>query len=150
MIKIKPSTTADTRTCDVTEYQLYESSIQHIRDVQKGLQFFQERLESSGVVHDYDKLTRLKHFYSDFKNNFETTGWWDNHRKVNRHHLTHIDGIPEDVNLIDVLEYLTDCIMAGMARQGKVNPIPEIEVAVLMKAYHNTVKLLMDNAEVDE
>lgn len=43
MIVIRPSPTADTRTCDwskVTKEQLLESSIQHIGDIHAGLDFF--------------------------------------------------------------------------------------------------------------
>ena len=150
MIKIKPSPTADTRTCDVrkvSEDQLYESSVQHINDVREGLKFFQEWLYSIGTLHDYDKLTNIQQFYSDFQTEFKEHSWWDNHRKVNRHHLNSIDGIPENINLLDVLEYITDCVMAGMARSGSVYDI-RIKADVLMKAFDNTVELLKKNVEV--
>ena len=71
---------------------------------------------------------------------FETE-WWDNHRKVNRHHLLQEDGVPEDVNLIDVMEFIVDCVMAGMARSGSVYPL-ELDTKVLEKAFTNTVELL--------
>jgi len=151
MIKIKPSPTADTRTCDVrkvSEDTLYESSVQHINDVRKGLKLFQELLYSAGNLHDYDKLTNIEHFYFDFKNDFKTTGWWDNHRKVNRHHLAQEDGVPEDVNLLDVLEFITDCVMAGKARNPDNFYAPEIDMKVLDKAFKNTIQLLLDNVEV--
>lgn len=43
MIKIQPSETADTRTCDVskvTKEQLKKSSYQHIADVRAALAYF--------------------------------------------------------------------------------------------------------------
>lgn len=153
MIEIKPSPTADSRTCnvnEVTENQLYDSSMQHISDVRKGLEFFREWLYSISTLHDFDKLTDIKKFYHDFKNNFETHSWWDNHRKVNRHHLNHIDGIPENVNLLDVLEYITDCVMAGMARNADKYYDPDINEEVLMRAFDNTIKLLRENVKVVE
>ncbi|MBT7928761.1 hypothetical protein HN682_02425, partial [Candidatus Peregrinibacteria bacterium] len=119
MIHIKKSETADTRTCDVskvTKDQLLESSLQHIGDVQRGLEFFIGMMQKAESWHDFDKRSKdgLDAFYKDFKNNFETTDWWDNHRKVNRHHLLQDDGVPDDVNLVDVIEMIVDCVMAGM------------------------------------
>ena len=152
MIKIKKSETADTRTCDwskVSKKVLYESSKQHIADIELGLRFFKHLIEKAIEKHDYDKLTEIDWFHSDFKTGFKETGWWDNHRKVNRHHLNNPDGVREDVNLIDVLDYITDCVMAGMARSGSVYEI-EIEPEVLMKAFKNTIKLLKENVEVEK
>jgi hypothetical protein len=78
---------------------------------------------------------------------FKQTGWWDNHRKIHRHHLAQEDGIPADVNLLDVLEYIADCVMAGMARSGSVYDLampPEL----LERAFKNTVELLKAEVEV--
>jgi len=126
MISISKSPTADTRTCDVTKVerqQLLDSSRQHITDVAKAMAFFSSKLFAAAAEHDYDKLTDIDWFYEDFQTNFEQTGWWDNHRKIHRHHLAQKDGVPEDVNLLDVLEYIADCVMAGMARSGEVYPL---------------------------
>jgi hypothetical protein len=150
MIKIHPSPTADTRTCDwskVTRETLLASSEQHIRDIRAGLAFFAEKLAEAGVRHDHDKITAIDHFHADFRSGFAQTGWWDNHRKVNRHHLTEADGIPADVNLVDVLDFITDCVMAGMARSGSVRPLT-IDPAVLQRAFENTAALLCANVEV--
>ena len=78
---------------------------------------------------------------------FAQTTWWDNHRKVNRHHLLQPDGVPEDVNLIDVIDMICDCVMAGMARSGSVYPLT-IDADVLRRAFDNTVELLKKNVEV--
>ena len=133
MIKIKKSQTADTRTCDfskVTKEQLFESSVQHIGDIKQGTDFFKDMLATVVRHHDFDKLTNISHFHSDFITGFEETGWYDNHIKVNRHHLFEKEGVPKDVNLIDVLELIIDCVMAGMGRSGEVYPL-EIDQAVL-------------------
>lgn len=151
MIKIKKSQTADTRSCDfskVSKETLKESSVQHINDVGKALGFFASKLTESASVHDFDKLTEIDWFHADFLTGFKETGWWDNHRKINRHHLLQEDGIPEDVNLIDVLEFISDCTMAGMARTGDVFPL-EISSELLQKAFSNTAKLLKDTIEVE-
>ena len=80
---------------------------------------------------------------------FKQTGWWDRHRKLNRHHLTKDDGIPHDVNLIDVLDFIADCVMAGMARSGSVYPL-QLSPELLERAFQNTVELLKGNVTVSE
>jgi len=149
-IVIKKSPTADTRSCDcseVTKQQLLSSSKQHINDVIKGMNFIAEYIKIQAKLHDYDKMEDIDRFYFDFKNNFETTGWYEDHKIVNRHHLSHDEGIPKDVNLVDVLEYITDCVMAGLARTGKVYDIT-LDDKILQKAFKNTISLLMDKIKV--
>lgn len=143
-LHIKKSPTADTRTCDyskVTKDTLAESSQQHIDDVAKGMKYFAALIQLAAVLHDTDKLEDLEGFHRDFINGFKTTGWWDNHRLVNRHHLDKPDGVREDVNLVDVLEWVVDCVMAGMARSGNVYEL-KIDSDVLQKAVANTANKL--------
>lgn len=150
MIQIQKSPTADTRTCDftsVSKQQLLASSIQHIDDVHKGMAFFMASLFAAGRDHDHDKITGIDQFHADFVTGFKQTGWWDEHRKINRHHLLQPDGVPTDVNLVDVLDMIVDCVMAGMARSGSVYPL-EIPPDVLMTAFKNTVELLKRQVEV--
>lgn len=152
MIKIKKSNTADTRTCDfkhVPKQTLLNSSKQHIQDVGKALGFFSAMLAESASIHDYDKLTDIDLFYHDFRTGFKETTWWDNHRKIHRHHLAQEDGVPEDVNLVDVIEYISDCTMAGKARSGIVTEI-NIDPVVLIKAFKNTCELLKKNVELED
>lgn len=151
MIKIQQSKTADTRSCDfknVSKETLLASSLQHIGDVGKGLAFFSGMLTEAAVRHDYDKLTDIDGFHADFVTGFAQTGWWDRHRKLNRHHLLQADGVPDDVNLIDVLDMIADCVMAGMARTGSVYPL-DISPDVLMRAFQNTVSALQSQVVVD-
>jgi len=144
MIRIAPSPTADTRTCDfakVSKETLYAASEQHISDVRQSLTFFTHRLLVAAAEHDPDKLTDIDGFHADFVTGFQQTAWWDRHRKLNRHHLTQADGVPADVNLIDVLDFIADCVMAGMARSGSVYPL-ELPPELLERAFQNTVELL--------
>lgn len=150
MITIKPSPTADTRTCDVStvsQQQLLDSSKQHIGDVQRALAFFAGMMTEAGIRHDDDKITDIAGFYRDFRTKFAQTEWWDKHRRINRHHLGQADGIPSDVNLIDVLDFIADCVMAGMARSGSVYPL-ELPAELLEKAFQNTVEMLKAQVEV--
>jgi hypothetical protein len=150
VIRIHPSPTADTRTCDftqVTKEQLYTSSVQHIGDVNKGFLFFMDMLVAASKRHDHDKLSDIDGFHRDFTGGFKSTIWWDNHRKVNRHHLMQEDGIPSDVNLVDVIDMVVDCVMAGMARSGSVYDL-NLPPELLQQAFKNTVDLLKQNVEV--
>ena len=152
MVTIHQSKTADTRSCDfskVSREQLLSSSLQHIGDVQKGMQFLVRMMQDAAINHDPDKITGIDQFHAYFITGFKQTGWWDNHRKVTRHHLLAADGVPADVNLIDVLEMIVDCVMAGMARSGSVYPL-NLSSEVLMKAFQNTVILLKSNIQVDK
>lgn len=144
MITIQTSKTADTRSCDpatVTKEQLLASSVQHIGDVGKALAFFSGLLTQQAVRHDTDKLTDIDGFHADFVTGFAVVEWWERHRKLNRHHLTSADGIPADVNLIDVLDFIADCVMAGMGRTGTVYPL-NLPPELLERAFQNTVELL--------
>lgn len=150
MIRIKTSATADTRTCDftkVTKETLYASSVQHIGDVRAALAFFRMLLERTAETHDPDKLTDIDGFHADFVTGFKETGWWSRHRQSNRHHLQQPDGCPTDVNLIDVLDFISDCVMAGMARSGSVYDL-QLGPELLERAFKNTVELLKSEVKV--
>lgn len=150
-ITIKKSATADTRTCDYTKVSretLLESSAQHINDVCLALGYFSELIEKQAINHDPDKINDIDGFHRDFVTGFKQTEWWDKHRKINRHHLMEADGVPADVNLIDVLDMIADCVMAGMARSGEVYPL-NIPIAVLSCAFENTVDLLKSQVIVE-
>jgi hypothetical protein len=152
MIQIRPSQTADTRTCDYTQVskeQLLESSREHIHDVLRGLAFFVSKLDEAARNHDTDKITDIDGFHADFRTGFKEHSWWDRHRRLNRHHLTMEDGIPPDVNLIDVLDYIADCVMAGMGRSGNVSPL-HLTPDLLEVAFQNTVTLLTQQVVVEK
>ena len=144
MITIQPSPTADTRTCDfanTSRETLYASSEQHIADVRAAMAFFGAKLTEASQRHDFDKLTDIATFHAEFVTGFKQTLWWDTHRRINRHHLTQDDGVRDDVNIIDVLDFIADCVMAGMARSGSVYPL-KLTPELLERAFQNTVELL--------
>lgn len=152
MITIKPSPTADTRTCDfanVSRATLYASSEQHIADVRAALDFLMSKVFEASDRHDFDKLTDIATFHGDFTTGFTQTLWWDTHRRINRHHLNSDDGVRDDVNLIDVLDFIADCVMAGMARSGSVYPL-KLSPELLEKAFQNTVTLLKAEVVVEQ
>ena len=150
MIVIKPSPTADMRTCDfanTSKETLLASSHQHIADVREGLRYLESMVRKAAENHDLDKISDIEGFHRDFVSGFSKTEWWDKHRVINRHHLNNEDGVPADVNLIDVLDFIVDCVMAGMARSGSVYPL-ELSNELLQRAFHNTVEHMKRNVVV--
>jgi hypothetical protein len=149
-IVIRPSKTADSRTCDftkVTKDELLESSKQHISDVKRGFEFLIEMMRNQALFHDISKITHIDDFHRNFVTGFYERDWWDYHQEVERHHFNEDKYIPSDVNLIDILDQIVDGVMAGMARSGKYRQEP-ISPELLTRAYFNTVNLLLNNVEV--
>ena len=132
-----------------TKEDLIESTKEHMKDVAAGLKFFAEKLEEAAKTHDFDKLENIDAFYDDFLSGFDKTEWWNNHTVISRHHINICGKSFEDVNLLDVLEYIVDCVMAGLARNGKVYKV-ELPYDILSTAFGNTVKLLIDNVKIVE
>jgi hypothetical protein len=60
-----------------------------------------------------------------------------------------LSNCPKDVNLLDVLEMIADCVCAGMARSGDVRDV-EINEEILNKALKNTVTLIKDMINCSE
>ena len=90
-------------------------------------------------------------FYKDFTSGllgreFKSLPWYQKHL-TERHHLN--ESCPEDVNLIDVLEMVIDCSVAGLARSGNIFPI-NISNEILQKAIENTKQMIIDNVEIEE
>ena len=154
MIKINKSTNADTRSATekVSKEVLLENSKQHIEDVNKALWWMSNRLIDIGFGHDWTKLENIDEFYADFSStqdgfqgDFKQMHWFKDLHLQERHHLT--DRCPEDVNLFDVLERIADCVMAGLARSGNLYE-DTLSPEILVKAYQNTINLLIAEVEV--
>lgn len=153
-IIIHKSKSADTRSADhlITMQELKEDTLLHISDVRKGMFEIASEIQERALKHDWTKLDYFPEFFKQFHNAQLTgdwgDGWYDKIHIVNeRHHLQ--DNPPEDIDLIDVIEQIVDCVMAGLARSGKYRD-ESISNELLQKAYKNTVRKLMENIEVKE
>lgn len=153
MIQIKKSKNADTRTAEgyVSKEDLKENSESHIRDVIHVGIWFANIIREQVFKHDHTKIEYIDMFYKDFTSGmkgqeFKELEWFQKHL-TERHHLN--DRCPEDVNLIDVLEMVIDCSVAGLARSGEIYPI-KIDNEILQKAVENTKKLIVNNIEIVE
>jgi hypothetical protein len=122
----------------------------HIDDVRKGMEYLAVLLRECGKRHDWTKLQHFDSFYRQF-NDAQKSGCWGNgwydkiHCVQERHHIN--DVCPEDVTLIDVLEHIVDCVMAGKARSGEFKQ-DVLGAGVLERAYANTQKVISDAVSV--
>lgn len=153
-IIIKRNPNGDTRTAVDTSYKAFsEANRQHMQDVQVLMWNIGYDIQGRGWRHDITKITKEKQFYSDYIDtitkgaDFVKGEWYKAHIKKERHHL--LSRCPEDVNLIDVIEMICDCVAAGLARSGEVRKV-EIPSEILKKAVDNTVDLLKDRVEISE
>lgn len=152
MIEIKRNPNGDTRTAtkDVTFEEFREANKQHILDVMNTMIMLSSALRKRAYRHDFTKVIKKEQFYKDFKDTLESNfnfiegEWYQEHIAKERHHLT--SKCPEDVNLIDVIEMICDCVCAGLSRSGEVREL-EITDEILKKAVNNTVELLTSNIE---
>lgn len=154
-IIIKKNPNGDTRTAkkDVSFEEFQEANDSHIADVYNVMRALAEKVKDAGGNHDTTKKSKEKEFYNDFLAtmndgfNFVKGDWWKNHVESERHHL--LAHCPDDVNLIDVLEMVVDCTVAGLARSGEVRPM-EINADILSKAVENTSKLIQDMTKLED
>ena len=152
VININKSPTADSRTTDVdkvSKKELLNSTKLHIEDVRKGMIWFAKQLLVAANKHDHTKLQHIDMFYKDFKSDFKTQDWYELHKKNERHHLSVEQGIRDDVDLIDVIEFLIDGVMAGLARTGQYKK-QKIQSGLLQTAFDNTIDKLIDNISIEE
>lgn len=152
-IKIPKSQDVDTRSAvgEVTKKSLLQNTYSHISDVNNVGKWICNKMLEQLEQHDHTKIEGIDQFYKDFttgKQNgeFKSLPWWQLH-KTERHHLN--DSVPEDVNLLDVLEMVIDCTVAGLARSGNVYEIT-IPEDILADAIRNTSKMIIDNSEIVE
>lgn len=156
-IKIERNTNGDTRVAtkvpSIKEFNA--SNYKHAQDVRNMMFTFADEIKNRSTDHDWTKLyePHRSMFYRDLCNtiegrmNFDDGEWCKFHYDNERHHL--LRRCPDDVNLIDVLEMLCDCVCAGMARSGCVRDL-EINAEILDRAVRNTVTLLENAVELVE
>ena len=155
-IKIGRNTNGDTRVATKTPSikEFDASNCKHAQDVRDMMFAFADEIKNRAIRHDWSKLIEphKSAFYRDLCNtiegrmDFDDGEWCKFHYDNERHHL--LRRCPDDVNLIDVIEMLCDCVCAGMARSGSVRDI-EINTEILERAVRNTVKLLENAVEFE-
>ena len=146
-IIIHKNPNGDTRTApkDITFEQFQGANNSHMRDVANVMWAIAGKLKDNGCKHDWTKKSEEKMFYRDFLAtmndgvDFVSGEWYQLHVNTERHHL--FSRCPDDVNLLDVIEMIVDCVCAGKTRSGEVRDL-EISQEILNKALKNTVKMV--------
>lgn len=152
-IIIEKNPNGDTRTAPkgITFEQFQKANDMHREDVRKVMSFLAYRTNRTGLKHDHTKKSDEELFYNDFLStmnsgtDFTKGKWYKMHIANERHHL--FSRCPDDVNLIDVLEMIADCVCAGMARSGYVRDL-EISSDILERAVKNTVELIVKEIDL--
>ena len=156
-VKIKRNTNGDTRVAKSvpTFYDFVDANNLHIQDVENMMFELSKEIKLAGEKHDWTKARDpyKSNFYRDLCNTiegrikFEDGQWNKDHYALERHHL--LRRCPDDVNLIDVLEMICDCVCAGMARSGEVRDL-EISEDILLKAVKNTVEMCKEAVVLED
>ena len=156
-IKIKRNTNGDSRVAKTTPTikEFGDANSIHASDVVEMMRSFAEEIKNRSTEHDWTKLYEpyRSMFYRDLCNTiegrmkFEDGEWCKFHWNYERHHL--LRHCPEDVNLIDVIEMICDCVCAGMARSGHIHDV-EIDTDILDRAVRNTVEMLKNSVELED
>lgn len=155
MIEIIKNPNGDTRTAPkgITFEQFQEANDMHMADVAAVMYELSRMVNMAGENHDCTKKSQERMFYRDFVNTqengvgFMNGEWHQLHVLAERHHL--LSHCPDDVNLIDVIEMIADCVCAGMARSGNVRDL-EIDEKILLRAVKNTAELIKSMITVRE
>ena len=147
-VKIVKNTNGDSRVAKSVPdfYEFVDANNLHRADVKGMMNAFAEEIQLAGKNHDCTKAEEpyRSNFYRDLCNTiegrikFEDGQWNKDHYALERHHL--LERCPDDVNLIDVIEMICDCVCAGMARSGEVRDL-EINEDILVRAVANTVEM---------
>jgi hypothetical protein len=155
--KIKKNNLGDTRTADrcPTFTEFNRANEDHANEVKEMMRNIGEEIREAGRHHDYTKLWEPNRslFYRELCakiegkiDSFEDGEWYPMHCRTERHHIN--NHCQDDVNLIDVLEMICDCVCAGMARSGNVYPV-NISSEILQKAVKNTVEMCIKSVEIE-
>lgn len=150
-VLIRPNKNGDSRTAEKcpTFGDFENANKSHRSEVREMMKQFGMLVIERGKSHDWTKVKepQKSQFYADLCNavnnkaDFTKGEWYPMHCETERHHLN--TKCPEDVNLIDIVEMVADCVCAGMARSGEVYPI-ELDSAIFQKALDNTMKYMID------
>lgn len=151
-MKIKK--TMDPEKGYTSKNELLIETQKHRNDVFRVISFLAMSLIEVGYDHDWTKIEYFDQFAQDTLERQDTTDfksrpWYNIHAKDERHHLNAY--LQDDIDFLDVLEFIVDCVVAGKARSGRVNKkFLELSGETLKKAYWNTVNKLIDEIEVEK
>lgn len=136
---------------DISAEDFRRANRNHQLEVMMCMDYISTMISKAGQRHDFTKDSQSGLFFRDFINwklngeDMDNGEWFPMHVKAERHHLK--DNVPDDVNLVDVIEMICDCVCAGLARSGELRPI-KIDSDILQKAVQNTVELVKNKCYI--
>lgn len=137
-----------------SKMKLYDDTRQHQIDVCRVMLRISKIIKERGTYHDWSKTKYFNSFANDTLErldtpDFKARDWYKIHTTKERHHLN--ASVPEKVDLIDCLEMIADCVCAGKARSGEVNPeFLILKDNILEDAYWNTIDKISEMVIVEE
>lgn len=150
VIEIVRSAKTDCRPIDgkIDEVKLLNATVAHQDAVLDGAIFFANKLVKNVEQHDYTKILYFEDFHKALESGqIKKHIWYQKHVMEERHHL--LSKAPDNVNLLDILEYISDCTMAAAARSDKMYSI-KLPSKLLQKAFDNTVELVRQQVVITE
>ena len=152
---IYKNSNGDTRTApkNVTFKEFQKANDMHREDVKNTMNEVAFLLMEKGKKHDWTKKDYEEMFYNNFLStlnngtSFIEDEWYQLHIEKEKHHLT--SKCHDDVDLLDVIEMVVDCVCAGKARSGEIRGL-EINQEILDKALKNTVKKINEMVKCEE
>ena len=153
---IKRNPYGDTRTApdDYSHDKFRDANREHADTVKRLMSRISSELYDRADAHDFTKFFREEEFWRDFVKaktdpefKFTDGEWYKMHVNAERHHLH--DSVPIDVDILDIIEMLCDCIAAGYARSGNVYDI-DIPITVLAEAINNTITKIENMCVIQE
>ena len=152
---IYKNSNGDTRTAskNVTFKEFQKANDMHREDVKNTMNEVAFLLMEKGKKHDWTKKDYEKMFYNNFLStlnngtSFIEDEWYQLHIEKEKHHL--FSKCHDDVDLLDVIEMVVDCVCAGKARSGEIRGL-EINQEILDKALKNTVKKINEMVKCEE
>ena len=152
---IYKNSNGDTRTApkNVTFKEFQKANDMHREDVKNTMNEIAFLLMEKGKKHDWTKKDYEEMFYNNFLStlnngtNFIEDEWYQLHIEKEKHHL--FSKCHDDVDLLDVIEMVVDCVCAGKARSGEIRGL-EINQEILDKALKNTVEKINKMVKCEE
>ena len=123
--------------------ELFNDVLQHKKDVSECMDMLSEHIHEIGENHDWTKVEFFDEFANDTLERLDTPDfkerdWYNIHCNFERHHINAF--VPDDVDFFDLLEFISDCLIAGKTRSGDVNyDVFNIDENIILKSYFNTV-----------
>lgn len=144
---LKDTSKGDSRTSGGSPLlsEVYNATVIHQGEVASLMKYLAKRLVHNGIVHDWTKTVNFDEEYgklvtSNVKDEeFLASKWWWKHLTCERHHVK--DYAHLDVDLLDVLEFIVDRVVAEKGRTGSINmSYLELDPVILVRAYYNTIR----------